>query len=195
MAAHAHRSTNLDLPSPWRAAAPLLVLAAVGLMLLIDPRLPWAAGIAAAVCFVAAAGVRTVRAERELAAVRRTADRLIIYEPHNTRDASELVRWREAELTSREHRRRLRREVELTLRRLDRGRLPSASPLRRAAARRHEELLNALAVRVGSGPPVAARGVLLAEQLLREPSSPLYDEEAEPSLARALTRVLGALEP
>ena len=164
-------------------------------MLEIDPRLPWMVGAAAALFFAAAAGVRTVRARRELAAVRRTADHLIVHEPHNTRDASELVRWREAELTSREHRRRLRREVELTLKRLDRGHLPSASPLRRTSARRHEELLEALAVRVGSGPPVAARGILLAEQLLRVPSSPLYDEEAEPSLARTLTRVLGALEP
>lgn len=195
MAAHAQRHPNLDLPSPWRAAAPLLVLAAVGLMLEIDARLPWAVGIVAAACFGAAAGVRTVRARRELGAVRRTADRLIVDEPRNTRDASELVRWRCLELTARDRRLRLRREVEHVLRNLDTSRLPSASPLRRTAARSQEPLLVALAARLGDERPVAARGVLLAEELLRLPSSPLFDDQAEHALARSLTRVLGALEP
>jgi hypothetical protein len=41
---------------------------------------------------------------------------------------------------------------------------------------------------------VTARGVLLARQLLRDPGSPLFSEEAEHLLPRALKRVLGALE-
>ena len=77
---------------------------------------------------------------------------------------------------------------------LDRGSLPGASPLRRPAARRCESLLRLVVARLGDDRPVTARGVLLARQLLREPGSPLFSDESEHLLPRALKRVLGALE-
>ena len=135
-----------------------------------------------------------MHAHRELTAVRRAADRLIVNAP-TTRDASELVRWRSAELTARPERDRLRREVGTTLRRLDPRLLPSASPLRRPEARACRELLEELQVRLGDERQVSARGIVLAQVLLRDPVSPLYSDGPEQNLARLLRRVLGALEP
>jgi hypothetical protein len=194
MAAHAQRYSSLDLPRPTRAAWPLLALAACALAFEADPRLPWLLGLGAAGCFGLAAALRAWRAERELQAVRRTADRLIVRAPR-TRDASELILWRTAELTRPEAREALRRELDRTIRQLDPAHLPSAAPLRRAPARRHEDLLRAIAARVGDDRPVAARGLLLAQELVRDPASPLYAEDAEAQLARTLSRVRGALEP
>jgi hypothetical protein len=193
MATHAHRPAGLDLPSPLQAAWPLLALAAVALALEIDPRLPWLLGLVGALCFSGAGAGRAYLAERELNAVRRTADRLIVYAPRS-RDASALVLWRSEELTQPEERARLKRELDRTLQHLDPARLPGASPLRRVAARRHADLLRALAARIGDSEPVAARGMILTRQLLCDSGSPLYVED-EALLARALTRALGALEP
>jgi hypothetical protein len=185
--------STLDLPRPGRSALGFAALAAAALALDADPRLPWPAGVAAALCFGAAGTVRMVQEQRELVAVRRAADHLIVHSPRS-RDASELVRWRARELTSRAHRERLRREVERTLHRLDPALLPSASPLRRPAARGSEDLLRSLQARVGDEQPVAARGILLAESLLRDPSSPLYSDGTELLLPQAVRRVIGALE-
>lgn len=194
MSAHTSRYSSLDLPRPFRAAAPFAALAIAAGAIDVDPRLPWPVGVLGVVCFGAAAAVRATRARLELAAVRRTADRLIVHEPRSA-DASDLVRWRCAELTAQSARDALRREVLRTLAELDPRTLPSASPLRRPALRANEELLRRIADRIGSSSPVSARGVLLARALLRDTSSPLYAEEAEVLLPRALTRVLGALDP
>jgi len=194
VATHVHRYSSLDLPHPFRAAAPLFGVAVAAGAFDIDPRLPWLVGVAGAVCFAAAATVRAARARIELAAVRRTADRLIVHEPRSL-DACELVRWRSEELTSGAAREALRREVLRTIAQLDPRKLPSASPLRRPAARANEELLHMLAERLGSGSAVSPRGILLARSLLREASSPLYADDADVVLPRALRRVLGALEP
>jgi hypothetical protein len=184
----------LDLPRPGRAAAPFLVLCAAALGFVADPRLPWIAGGVAALSFAAAAAVRAAMARRELAGVRRAADRQLL-RTARAADASPLLAWRAAELTAPSERARLRREVERTLQSLAPGRLPSASPLRRPAARRNVELLRVLAERLGDGRPVGARGVLLARGLLRDVDSPLYNDGADLLLPRALTRVIGALEP
>jgi hypothetical protein len=144
--------------------------------------------------FATAGSVRTLRAQHELAAVRRTADRLIVHTPIS-RDASDLVRWRCNELTTRAKREALRRDIEGVLRSLDTTRLPSASPLKRPAARGSRELFEALAARLADEKPVAARGILLAQGLLRDAASPLYAEDADTLLAPALRRVTGALEP
>lgn len=184
---------TLDLPRPGRAAAPLVLLCLAALAFEADPRLPWIVGALAAVSFGTAAGLRAFRAWRELTAVRRTVDRLIVLEPH-TSETSALVRWRSAELTAPEFRKVLKRECDHVLSMLDPGSLPGASPLRRPAARRCEDLLRLLAARLGDGRPVTARGVLLARQLLRDPGSPLYSDESEHLLPRAVKRVLGALE-
>jgi hypothetical protein len=193
MASQASRYPTLDLPRPFRAAAPFVLLAAASALFDIDPRLPWV-GVFGALCFGIAAGVRAARAELELAAVRRTADRIIVHEPYSF-EASELVRWRCEELTSRDALDAQRREVERTIAALDPRKLPSASPLQRPAARASEPLFRAIADRLGSTRPVSARGVLLLRTLLRDGRSPLYDERAALVLPRELRRVLSALEP
>jgi hypothetical protein len=184
----------LELPRPRRAALIFGLLAAAALSLDADPALPWSAGAAAAVLFVAAGTVRTIREQRELTAVRRSADALIFHAP-TSRDASELVRWRCAELTTRAERDRLSREIARTLHAVDPGRLPSASPLRRAEVRSNRDLLLRLQARLADEQPVSARGVLLAQTLLRDAASPLYTDDPELSIARMVRRVLGALEP
>jgi hypothetical protein len=192
MAAHAPRFATLDLPRPVRSAAPLLALALVALAFEADRGLRLA-GLAAFCCFALAAVVRAGRARRELAIVRRAADRLIVTDPRGG-EVSELIQWRSHELVDPEQRAALRRELERTIRRLDPAHLPSSSPLRRAALRRHEDLLHTIAARVGDDRPVTARGILLVRALLRDPGSPLYGEGEEP-LARTLSRVRGALDP
>jgi hypothetical protein len=184
----------LDLPRPGRAAAPFVVLCVVALLFEADPQLPWIAGALTSASFGGAAGVRELGARRELDAVRRNVDRLIILEPHSS-EKSALAHWRAAEGTTPEFRKGVTREVERVLSSLDPGSLPGASPLRRPAARRHADLLQGLRDRLGDDHPVAARGVLLARQLLRDPGSPLWSDESEHRLGRALERVLGALEP
>jgi hypothetical protein len=186
--------STLDLPRPGRAALPYAALALAALALDADPRLPWLAGAAGALLFATAGTVRTVRARHELVAVRRTADRLIVHTPLSG-DASDLLRWRCAELTSPAQRESLRRDVQRMLLSLDPARLPSASPLKRPAARGSRDLFVTLATRLGDERPVAARGILLVQSLLRDPASPLYADDADTLLAPALRRVTGALEP
>jgi hypothetical protein len=186
--------SSLDLPRPGKAALPYAALAIAALALDVDPRLPWLAGVAGALLFATAGSVRTLRARHELIAVRRTADRLIVHNPVS-RDASDLVRWRCNELTTRAKREALRRDIDRVLRSLDPARLPSASPLKRPAARGSADLFTALAARLADERPVAARGILLAQGLLRDAASPLYSDDADTLLAPALRRVTGALEP
>jgi hypothetical protein len=183
----------LDLPRPGRAALPFVALALAALGFEADPRLPWIVGLLAAGAFGGAAGLRWFRAERELAAVRRTIDRLIVLQPHSS-ETSSLARWRSLELTAPDYRKALAREVDRVLAMLDPRKLPGASPLRRPAARRSEGLLRALSTRLAGDKPVTARGVLLARELLRDPGSPLFSGESEHLLPIALKRVLGALE-
>jgi len=192
MATHAPSFGSLDLPRPGRAALPLLALALVALALEASPGLR-RAGLAAAACFVLAAAVRAERARAELRAIRRSADRLILASARGV-EGSDVVRWRTLELVAPESREGLARELEQTLRRMDPGRLPSASPLRRGPVRRHQEQLRRLEERMLDGRPVTARGVVLLRRLLRGPGSPLYDEHAG-NLSRAFARVLMELEP
>src|SRR5215471_17479787 len=138
MATHAPSLGSLDLPRPGRAALPLVALALVALALEAAPDLRLA-GVAAAGCFVLAAVVRAGRARAELRMVRRSADRLILADA-NAAEGSDIVRWRTLELVAPESREGLARELERTLRASDPARLPSASPLRRGVARRHQEL-------------------------------------------------------
>jgi hypothetical protein len=191
---HPHPYSALDLPHPGRDARVFGALVVAALALDIDPKLPWLVGVVAAALFAVAGALRTVRARHELVMVRRSADRLIVDAP-TSRDASELVRWRSAELTTRTQRDRLKHEVDRTVRMLDPGRLPSASPLRRPEARANRDLLARLADRLGDEQPVSARGVLLARSFLRDPAGPLYSDGTTRELARMLRRVLGALEP
>jgi hypothetical protein len=193
MATHAHGFGTLELPRPGRAALPLLGLALLALAFEADPQLRLA-GLAAAACFAVAGGVRATRARGELHAVRRAADRVILADAHAA-EGSDIVRWRTLELVAPAPREEIAREIAQTLRRLDPARLPSASPLRRGIARRHEELLRRLEQRMLDGRPVTARGVLLLQRLLREPGSPLYDGVNERELSRTLATVLAELQP
>jgi hypothetical protein len=193
MASHASRPGLPELPRPGRSALPLLALAFLALVLEADPSLRLA-GVAAAACFGLAAGVRALRARIELRRIRRAADRLILTGVHDY-EGSEIVRWRTRELVRPELRQKLAADLERTIHRLAGDRLPSASPLRRVALRRHEELLRELDSRLLDGRPVSARGVLRLQRLLREPSSPLYDEAAERELGRAIAVVRAQLEP
>ena len=193
MATHAPRFGTLELPRPHRAALPLLGLAVVALLLEADPPLRIAGALAAG-CFAVAAGIRALRARVELRRIRRAADRLILTDSY-AQDGSEIVRWRINELVAPASRRGLARELAQTLQQLEPGRLPSASPLRRTAARRDEEQLQRIQQRMLDARPVTARGVLLLRRLLREPGSPLYDAPAERELSRALAAIIAELEP
>jgi hypothetical protein len=184
----------LELPRPARAAAPFILIGALVLGFAAAPNLPWVLVAGAAALFELAGIARALVARRELAELRRAADRLILQAPRYP-DAIALVRWRSRELTATAERVRVRREVDRVLRALDPGRLPSASPLRRPAARRNRELLELLSTRLADSRPVTARGVLLAQGLLRDDASPLYNDGSDLLLPRALTRVLSALEP
>ena len=192
MASHAQSFGTIDLPRPGRAALPLLAVALVALALEAAPQLRLA-GVAAAACFAVAAGVRAELARAELRSIRRTADRLILASAVGV-EGSDVVRWRTLELVDPATRHSLARELEQTLRRIDPARLPSASPLRRGVARRHGEMLRRLEERLLDGRPLTARGVLMLRRLLRDPASPLYDEQAG-DLSRALARVVVELEP
>jgi hypothetical protein len=186
--------SSLDLPRPARSAFLFALLCAAALALDAAPRLPWTGGVVAGALFAVAGTARTIHDRHELAAVRRAADRLIVHAP-TSRDASELVRWRSAELTARPERERVRREVGRLLRVLDPDLLPSAAPVRRPAARACRDLFVELELRLAAEQPVAARGMLLAQALLRDAASPLYSEETEHLLGPTLRRILGALEP
>jgi hypothetical protein len=163
------------------------VLAAVSLALDAAPSVPWAAGVAGACVFAAAAGVRRAQFATGRRAARRVADERIL-RGHG------VPRWREEELTSARARATRRREVRRVVRAASPERLPSASPLNRTAVRSSGQLLDALADRLGDDRPVSAFGMLHVDQLLRDPESALYAEHDE-LLPRAITRVLGALEP
>jgi hypothetical protein len=184
----------LDLPRPRRDASVFAGLAACALLLDAAPSLPWPAGVVAAGFFVLAGAIRTFLDHRELAAVRRSADRLIVLMP-STRDASELIRWRSLELTSRQSREALSREIDRLLRSVDAGRLPSAAPVQRIAVRRERTLFVAVRERVAGQRAIAARGVLLLRGVLHDPASPLYTSETQQFLGLAVRRALGALEP
>src|SRR5487761_599209 len=174
-------------PVSLRPGAPVLALAVVSLALDAAPNIPWAAGVAGAGVFAAAAGVRRAQFAAGQRAARRVADERILRGhgvPH----------WREEELISRRARASRRREVQRVVRAASAERLPSASPLNRMAVRSSAALFNTLADRLDDDRPVSPAGMLYVDQLLRDPSSALYSEHDD-LLPRALTRVLGALEP
>jgi hypothetical protein len=189
------RPLAVDVPRPVRAAAPFVVLCAVGLALVAAPDLPVYAGGAVGGAFLVAGAVRFGRAEHELRLLRQQADRALLRGIATTH-RSALVAWRAAELTADEHRLATASGLDRVLRELDPARLPGASPLNRVAARAHADLLARLRARLSDlGEPVDARGVLMTEWLLGDVTSPLYDRARADTLPRALTRTIAALEP
>ena len=129
---------------------------------------------------------------RELARARRSADaELLRLSPTPPRLA-----WRSAELTSGATRLRLARELRRLVESADARYLPSASPVDRPRIRVESDALLALAYRLDELPrPVAPRGVLLLERLLKDSYGPLYAGRRRTTLAAALEQIAAALEP
>lgn len=172
--------------SALRQIAPFAAVAAASLALDAAPRVPWTAGAAGAAVFALAGAARRLQSAAERRSARRVADDRIMH-------GRAVPAWRQAELVSRRSRAARRRELERVLRAASADRMPSASPLNRIAVRRSEPLLRVLADRLRDGEPVTARGMLYVDELLRDPSSPLYGDHDE-LLPRAVARVIGALD-
>lgn len=155
-------------------------------------------GLAMAGVLIAAGSIRAFAARRELAYLRRVADsELRLRATHHVH--ADLVAWRADHLTSPRHRAVLARSVEQTVRDLSPSRLPGATPLNRAAVRPHADLLLLIAERLrDQDHEVTPRGVLLVQDLLTSPDSPLYAVgptfQVRPSLAACL-RALDGVPP
>jgi hypothetical protein len=172
-------------PRPIHSAWPFLALAAAALLLDIDPRLPWVAGVGTASFFLVAAGIRSSRAHLELRSLRRAADVQIlrgIRTPY-----ADFVGWRAHELEEPAARRRVQRPLRRLIRDLDRVTLPGAAPVNRVLARRHLDELRELEELLHRG--VSARGVLLLDQFLTSPGSPLYARERAAAFQRSLAEI------
>ncbi len=184
---------HANVPDPLAAALPFLALAVVALALEAAPDLPWETGVAVASLFAAAALVRFAQGWIAVRRLRSIADRIILRGGDRS-TASPLVAWRAAELTSPRHRRVVGAEVGRLARELDASTLPGAVPLNRSVVRPYRQELEALAAALDGSQPVGARGMLLVEQLLSSPASPLYDRAAADTLEPRLRRVLSALQ-
>jgi hypothetical protein len=123
---------------------------------------------------------------RRRAALRHNADRRIAL--------GDSVPWRERELTSLKQRSQLARSLNGLVRELANDTLPGASPLNRVAARPQIRLLRELADVLDDGTKgIYARGVVLLEELLVGPGSPLYDRARAAELERALLEAKAGL--
>jgi hypothetical protein len=194
MAMHANpgSSRHANVPSPLAAASPLLALAALALTLEAAPDLPWEVGVAVALLFAAAGCVRLVQKWLAVRRLRSVADRIIL-RGGERQSTSPLIAWRTLELTGARHRHSLAAAAARLARELDASTLPGAVPLNRAAVRPYRHQLDALAALLDGTEPITARGVLVAEQLLSSPTSPLYDRTAADTLEPRLRRVLSTL--
>jgi hypothetical protein len=113
------------------------------------------------------------------------------------RDAPPLrLAWRVEELVSTKNRLDLAHSLRSLVHDAGPRYLASASPVNRLAVRAESDTLLALASRLlDLKRPVGARGVVLLERLLVEPSGPLYDRELADDLPPYLDCTLKALEP
>jgi hypothetical protein len=181
------------IPRPGLAALPLLAVAAASVALDAAPELPWIVGVAVAGLFLVAAAARAIQRYAELRQLRTAADRLIRRDDTRTQQ-SPFLGWRADELTKPSRRRTLASSLRHVVRELDAAALPGASPLNRRAARPYADKLSELA-RLVEDPDnrISARGVLLAESLLTDAASPLYDRERADNLGTALAHVERAL--
>ena len=134
---------------------------------------------------------RELKKRRALQAERRAADGELIASVL----PSPRLAWRVQELTSPEHRLDVSRDITSAVHDADGNRLPGASPLNRAAVRSARAQLLALASRLSDlEVPVLPRGVLLAERLVADSHSPLYDRARADRARREAERALTALE-
>jgi hypothetical protein len=100
--------------------------------------------------------------------------------------------WRVAELTCGRERGSCARSVRGVIGELDGSMLPGATPIRRAALRRHISLLEALETRLAGDTEVSAAGMLAVNELLTSPGSCLFVEGGDDRAA--LLGVLDRLE-
>jgi hypothetical protein len=134
---------------------------------------------------------RELQKRRALQAERRAADGELIASVL----PSPRLAWRVRELTCPDHRLDVSRDLTSAVHDADGNRLPGASPLNRAAVRSARAQLLALASRLSDlETPVLPRGVLLAEQLVADSHSPLYDRARADRARREAERALTALE-
>jgi hypothetical protein len=163
------RPLLLTLGALGLATAVALVAYAVGV--------PWVGALTVTVPVLLAGGLRASQGWRVLRSRRRIADPWLLWGAE-ARPAAEILAWRASELTDVRSRKTLARGLR-RLRAEAEGRLvPGALPLNRLEIRSQIGLLRALESRLADlGRPVSPRGVLLVEQLLTEPGSPLYARE------------------
>ena len=134
---------------------------------------------------------RELQKRRALQAERRAADAELIASVL----PSPRLAWRVRELTCAEHRLSVSRDVTNVVHDADGTRLPGASPLNRAAVRSARPQLLALASRLADlESAVLPRGVLLAERLVADSKSPLYDRARAGGARRDAERALAALD-
>jgi hypothetical protein len=100
--------------------------------------------------------------------------------------------WRAAELTSLRERKLSARSLHSVLGELRGAKLPGAAPLRTGQLRPHIDLLEAIEARLLDDAPVAARGMLAANELLTSPGSCLFT--ARDDVESCLQAVLDRLE-
>ena len=132
-----------------------------------------------------------LQASRALRAARRAADAELAL-----RHSPPLrLAWRVDELVSTQNRLDLAHLLRSLVRDADARYLPSASPVNRRAVQAAAETIQAAAARLTDlERPVMARGVVLLERLLLDPSGPLYDRALHSELRPSLDRALEALE-
>jgi hypothetical protein len=189
------RDQSLDVPRPFRAGLALASVAVVPLAAGLSGLIRPLSGLVFAAIFVAVGALQALLAYIELTGLRREADRELrlgrkpYFQPA-------LVSWRSAELISDRHRTALAQAVSRTERDLSPATLPGASPLNRIAARPHVDLFRRLAERLAAlDRPVEPRAVLLVEDVLTSPDSPLYARERASELREFLFGCLDALDP
>jgi hypothetical protein len=135
--------------------------------------------------------VRDLKQRRALRAERHAADAELIASALPT----PRLAWRVHEIVSDEFRLAVSRDITNVVHDADGGRLPGASPLNRGAVRSARPQLLALASRLADlETRVLPRGVLLAEQLVSDSGSPLYDRAQADRARREAERALNALE-
>jgi hypothetical protein len=137
-------------------------------------------------------GLGGFKARRALRAARWAADAELA-----RRESPPLrLAWRVEELVATKSRLDLAHTLRSLVRDASLRYLPTASPVNRVAVRAESETFLNLARRLADlERPVAARGVVLLERLLVEPSGPLYDRELIDDLPPYLDTALAALEP
>ena len=135
--------------------------------------------------------IHELQKRRALQAERRAADEELIASVL----PSPRLAWRVQELVAAEYRLGISRGITDVVHDADSGRLPGASPLNRVAVRSARPQLLALASRLADlDVHVLPRGVLLADRLVTDSRSPLYDRARAELAGREVERALTALE-